>query len=380
MARIRTVKPEFFRHEGIQDMAQRLGPHVMLVFSGIWCLADREGRFEWRPRQMKLDILPFLDFDMSAAMDALAEAKFLRKYSVGGNLYGQVESWSRHQIPGRDEPPSEIPAPDGSMTVYDRPPNQTQRVKIYDRDNYICRYCGRNLRNDARAICLDHVIPYAKGGTNREKNLVTSCKKCNASKGARTPEEAGLKWPDGLGETYDNPPLTPPSKKKKSQRHPVNPPLTPPVNPPSTGGTHPPDKEWVREGEWVRELELELEGEGERDFPAVLAEERTERQIRNGIWEGIREVTGFEPKTDGDKSRMGKVVKDLRAKGAHPEDVPARATRYRQAWPKMTLTPEALVKHWDVFAAETTTGLNGAQTNLDTLHRNMDVALAQMED
>ena len=75
MARIRSVKPEFFRHEGLQDLeVAHPGKYPMLVFEGLWCHCDSKGRFEWRPRQLKLDILPFLPFDMTATLAILEES------------------------------------------------------------------------------------------------------------------------------------------------------------------------------------------------------------------------------------------------------------------------------------------------------------------
>lgn len=97
MARIRTVKPEFFRHEGLQDLAAANGAHVMLVFAGLWGHCDRAGRFEWRPRQLKLDILPFLEFDMGEALSALEGAGFIQRYEVDGKVFGLIPSFADHQ-------------------------------------------------------------------------------------------------------------------------------------------------------------------------------------------------------------------------------------------------------------------------------------------
>lgn len=97
MARIRTIKPEFFRHEGLQDLAAKEGAHVMLVFAGLWGHCDRAGRFEWRPRQLKLDILPFLEFDMGDALKVLEEAGFIQSYHVDGKMYGLIPSFADHQ-------------------------------------------------------------------------------------------------------------------------------------------------------------------------------------------------------------------------------------------------------------------------------------------
>jgi len=42
-------------------------------------------------------------------------------------------------------------------------------------------------------LTLDHVLPKSRGGPKTWDNIVSSCHKCNEKKGARTPEEAGMK-------------------------------------------------------------------------------------------------------------------------------------------------------------------------------------------
>jgi 5-methylcytosine-specific restriction endonuclease McrA len=61
------------------------------------------------------------------------------------------------------------------------------RQNIFKRDNSECQYCG--IRRD---LTLDHVIPSSRGGQHSWINLVTACKKCNARKGDRTPDEAEM--------------------------------------------------------------------------------------------------------------------------------------------------------------------------------------------
>jgi hypothetical protein len=57
------------------------------------------------------------------------------------------------------------------------------RVKVYERDGYKCRYCGKQL---TRFTCtLDHVTPVVAGGTNALDNLVTACLSCNSKKHQR---------------------------------------------------------------------------------------------------------------------------------------------------------------------------------------------------
>jgi len=98
MARIRTIKPEFFRHEALQDLElANPGMYPMMVFEALWGHCDSKGRFEWKPRMLKLDILPFLPFDMSDTLGILEKSGMLHRYSVDGKEYGVIETFEKHQ-------------------------------------------------------------------------------------------------------------------------------------------------------------------------------------------------------------------------------------------------------------------------------------------
>lgn len=98
MTRIRTVKPEFFRHEALQDLEiANPGKYPMMVFEALWGHCDSKGRFEWKPRMLKLDILPFLAFDMAETLSILDAGGMVRRYSVGGKEYGEVPTFEKHQ-------------------------------------------------------------------------------------------------------------------------------------------------------------------------------------------------------------------------------------------------------------------------------------------
>jgi 5-methylcytosine-specific restriction endonuclease McrA len=61
-----------------------------------------------------------------------------------------------------------------------------KRLAIYLRDTWRCAYCKRDLSQvKPKLRTLDHLTPVSDGGTNDETNLVTCCKRCNDSKGAR---------------------------------------------------------------------------------------------------------------------------------------------------------------------------------------------------
>ena len=57
------------------------------------------------------------------------------------------------------------------------------RLKIYERDNYRCQHCSKQLTRFTAT--LDHVTPVSKGGDNSFVNLITSCLECNSKKNAR---------------------------------------------------------------------------------------------------------------------------------------------------------------------------------------------------
>ena len=111
IGRIRTVKPELFLDEELWELAEETGLPIVQAFVGMFCYADREGRFEWRPRTLKSVILPYWSGDFSRVLDALESRRFLVRYRCGEREYGYVRTFARHQVINNRERPSEIPPP-----------------------------------------------------------------------------------------------------------------------------------------------------------------------------------------------------------------------------------------------------------------------------
>jgi hypothetical protein len=109
MGRIRTVKPEAFEHEVLFDAEKETGLPLRLAYIGLWTQCDRAGRFLWRPRQLKTNVLPYDDVDFSRVLDALWTYGFLVKYASDGNTYGSIPSWHKHQFINNKEKESELP-------------------------------------------------------------------------------------------------------------------------------------------------------------------------------------------------------------------------------------------------------------------------------
>lgn len=113
------------------------------------------------------------------------------------------------------------------------------QMAVYRRDNFTCRYCGRQTlftpvvrllsamcpsvlpyhphwkRSECHdiywvyTVSLEHVIPVAAGGSNEPDNIATACYSCNDRKNSWSAEQLGWKlrapvaggW-DGLSSSY----------------------------------------------------------------------------------------------------------------------------------------------------------------------------------
>ncbi|MEU4576636.1 hypothetical protein [Nonomuraea sp. NPDC023979] len=96
MARIRTIKPEFFTSLAITslDLAARL------TFIGLWTHCDDEGRCVDEARLIKAALWPLDDrtaADIEADLVALHRAALIIRYTVEGRRYLAVRAWKEHQ-------------------------------------------------------------------------------------------------------------------------------------------------------------------------------------------------------------------------------------------------------------------------------------------
>ena len=131
MARIRTVKPELFRHEGLYELEQETGLPIRFAFAGLFTVCDRRGRFQWRPRQLKLDVLPYDEFDFSRVLDALMTRGFVVMYENSGELYGCIPTFERHQVINNRESESELPSIDDELSeVFDSEGCPTREPRV----------------------------------------------------------------------------------------------------------------------------------------------------------------------------------------------------------------------------------------------------------
>ena len=93
MARIRTVKPELFKNEQLAE----LPVSARLLFIGLFCLADKEGRLEDRPKRIKAEVFPYDNVDINDQLTRLQSAGFIKRYEVGEMKVIQVVNFTKHQ-------------------------------------------------------------------------------------------------------------------------------------------------------------------------------------------------------------------------------------------------------------------------------------------
>jgi hypothetical protein len=110
-SRIRTIKPDFFRHEELYEAEKETGLPLRVAFAGLFTVADREGRFKWKPNQIKFDVLPWDDIDFEQVMVALCDYGFIDRYTIDGKEYAWIPTFKNHQAINNREAQSNIPEP-----------------------------------------------------------------------------------------------------------------------------------------------------------------------------------------------------------------------------------------------------------------------------
>jgi hypothetical protein len=111
MARIRSVKPDFWTSEQVMECS----PIARLLFIGMWNFADDHGRIPCAPKTIKAQIFPADEMNaknIRRMIDELASNGLVRLYEVGGKEFLLITGWHHQKIDKRQaakypDPPSE---------------------------------------------------------------------------------------------------------------------------------------------------------------------------------------------------------------------------------------------------------------------------------
>jgi hypothetical protein len=107
MARIRTIKPEFWCDEKLSECSLS----ARLTFIGLWTFADDEGRIEHQPARLRMQIYPCGSVSLTKIREylgELSERSLIRVYSVGSKEYLDIPNFCKHQKINRPTP-SKLP-------------------------------------------------------------------------------------------------------------------------------------------------------------------------------------------------------------------------------------------------------------------------------
>jgi len=117
--RARNIKPKFFKNPDLADA----GPIAQLLFAGLWCMADKEGRLKDQPRVIKAEVFPYYDADVNGELTVIERLGLIRRYVTSGIAVLEVMNFKKHQSPHHTEKPSDLPA-----YVAEKPKKPTPRV------------------------------------------------------------------------------------------------------------------------------------------------------------------------------------------------------------------------------------------------------------
>ena len=133
--RARNVKPGLFTNEILCEY----DPWFILLFEGIWLMADREGRLLDNPAKIKRQLFPTRKVNVEKGLTTLAEDLFIKRYVVENTKIIQILNWKKHQSPHVNEGASTLPAP----------PKEVQEP-------------GKHRTNPSDSLIPDSLIPDSK--------------------------------------------------------------------------------------------------------------------------------------------------------------------------------------------------------------------------
>lgn len=110
--RARNLKPALFKN----DQLGTSDPLNTLIFAGLWCFADREGRMEDRPARIHAELNPYRALPSTVqALDWLCAEGFIVRYEVDGAKYIWIPKFQTHQNPHVREAQSSLPSYEESL-------------------------------------------------------------------------------------------------------------------------------------------------------------------------------------------------------------------------------------------------------------------------
>jgi len=112
MARIRTIKPDFWTDEKLTECSLS----ARLLFIGTWNFADDEGNLDRSSKQIKARVFPIDNIDCEPLIQELLTQGLLTEYSVDGKIFLHIQGFKKHQLINRPSKPTCPPFEDSLRT------------------------------------------------------------------------------------------------------------------------------------------------------------------------------------------------------------------------------------------------------------------------
>ena len=127
--KIRSVRPEFFADPTMAELSHA----ARLLYVGLWCIADDDGRGEWLPKQIDGQVFPLESVDIHALLEQLVSSARVVRYTDGNRQYFYIPTFTEYQRPNRKYD-SKLPDPADCQVLPSKPQDSLfeQRVRTAD--------------------------------------------------------------------------------------------------------------------------------------------------------------------------------------------------------------------------------------------------------
>lgn len=224
MARIRAIKPDFFRSEDVSALPLR----ARLTWIGLWTHCDDHGRTKDNLKLIKADVWPLDNItlrEIEEDLATLADQGRIVRYQVDAKRYLAVVNWHAHQSinrPGKPKHPAP-PTPLGSADPDD--PNHCA----------LCAVPGTGTPTHDRLAPAGHCAPEPRETTDTTTTHGALTEDSVKPHGALTPGKEG-KGKEGRGRAHTH------AHARDATPAPTDPAFLPPTKPNDPKTSAPPDR------------------------------------------------------------------------------------------------------------------------------------------
>ena len=173
MARIRTIKPEFWSSEQVMESR----PLARLLFIGLWNFCDDGGNHPLAPRTIKALVFPGDDITTESVSELLGELEgsgLTRSYTVSGKQYLHVNGWKHQKIEKRTfkyPKPPQLIVEDEEPDREDKP---TDLEEVVEQSSNGCGVVVEESSNDRRVLDPGRDVDVEGNGRDQHHSLSAS--------------------------------------------------------------------------------------------------------------------------------------------------------------------------------------------------------------